>query len=886
MKEDDKDTVPPIKPSKSSSTELVVPKPNGDHGMFKLIITDPEPESAAVAAGEELEALWKSVVTLFSPPRKSAPVLPPPKPVPLEDSLPHNVAVALHFFSSLAEKSSHVQESKLLSGSIKLNDVFKVYQHVFQTLVAAIMALLRGQHKAKSGGGNLRALVESHKRMNEALVILLHGDSRGVVIQQQDKELLIQIFENVKALQELVAQIHGRDLPFPEDVCLFKYYQLQAMAVIASYNGEKKFMIVAATDLISTACNMYERCLNFSFMSECSTELYSRQIVAKEKWVTHRTEKYKLISSCVRRKNFAVIHVPPAPDGVPFTLLYVNLYYEYNVCKSMIERKALHNEQRLLETVVSIFKAIALRLRSLLPDPAAKDKDIPQVLCVLNEIMICSKLLVALLLRHEDPLQVMVDYDLQQVFRQTACDFVGVSLYRKYTGSLDLELENYASAGHFCSKMFRLLEKLQRFSLRRTELGPSPNGSPRGSPALGLYCNDLVLDLLGFVESRFDIFPGAEPLLRAHLMDYAISVSSTNLLKLVMRLLDHKLFALTAPTAVSKDSVAGYTLEIDRMSERKIVQLLNRAMAFDKEWAQYVYEYLWGQIAKSLSQPERLFGLLKIVYCTARNEVLDNSGFHTIAIMGKEDAGNLLISCNEKTAAAFSDTRILVSLAELLIDAYCVAAGKSRPLGAVKKPEIRSEIVILMLENVVSALCVTPVLCEQLLAVPDNFSTAMELCFVYPASRAFFLRVFRCALEAFVRAKRAKWEDCNKNNYLPLIIIDKFASRFGDKPEPGLVPLFIQFCSLLTGFLSIAPPIHHQSVLARNSAVEQLYRLRCVVAPATTEEGQAGELMCMFLAFLRGVMFRNRENKERIAVSSVVAPDGLPAALRDIIKRV
>ena len=423
----------------------------------------------------------------------------------------------------------------------------------------------------------------------------------------------------------------------------------------------------------------------------------------------------------------------------------------------------------------------------------------------LNETLICIKFLFRLLLLSEDPRKLISKHELPPVFLKHIC-----GLFKREQGKQQ-----------FSTKMFRIICHVSAL---------------KKSAEISAFCDELVIKLQEFLEDCQMIAS-----FREHMVSCAQYLSNGHLLRFLKR---H--YVLWTPFVKSFE----YQREIDRNSDKKLIKLLIQAVAQGrKEWTMEFYR----NILEGVKEVDRMFHVLKILYCTLRNEVLDSAEFYDVIMAKKCVGATITTSPNEKAEAALFEVKALDTFLGHLLGSY------NNPSSAVT----------IMLENFVLILCQTSAkLCEP--ESFEKFHTLLKLYFDNPRTRDFFLKFFALQLSALRNINsRIKSESCDKSNYLPMFLLESAISQTA--PELlDLVNAFLESGGVAT-FL-------HQTVMGKSRAAEKLYR--------SINENPSCEMVCKFFGFLKGVMYRHQENKARLRQSDIFAPKALSRLLKSMLKQV
>lgn len=652
----------------------------------------------------------------------------------------------------------------------------------------------------------LSILLESHTRLNEVLVrLLIQREISGM----DSTQLVDVVSKNIDATQERLVQ--SKSL-YKDEIGTFLYLELQFAAILAEY------------DAFPGACELLGRCLEYSTRLDT---LYLTHIESSEHW-HHKSCRF--VACCLGRKSLSLVHTPLGTSPPQFNLLYVCLYYAYKLFVAAKMAKS-----RAESALVAVFKANSDRLHSAVKiwaDTESADKHHP-VSCLLNETLMGVKLL----LSYEDPAQIIAKHDLQSAFTQTVCEFTGAALCGKF-----VSLPQYDLA----SRMFLLLRKLQEFALRN-----------RASSVLCTFCDDLVVRLLEFSDANRELFRAkeAQAALRSQLVDCATLLGKAALLQFIAQALN----TLLSPEDVNTE----YTSETDRTTDQKLARFLIRTTGSNREWGQELFAMLFKRINDFLKNTKKLASVVRLIYCCARNVVLDSQEFMAIITVTttthSEEAAGTAIS--EKPGAALLDNKFVVSLLILLVDAYA-------HVGTI--PEMS----LLILGNLALSLCGSAAFCEQLLDSSDILRRGTELYFSVPQSQTFFRLLLGQCLSALKSRKPSSASASSKTNYLPLILIETCTSH-EDLPSERVAAI-LPIYDLLIAFLdsTCATLGEHQTALGKAWAAETLCDLYLRFA-RSVPAAQSGPLLVRFFAFLRGLLFRNIGNQARLRGSSEISLSAL-----------
>lgn len=846
------------------------------HGMFGTLEEEaPFISLAAVqndtTPGPEMELMtkWKLVLTLFGDVSKydNKSILDLAK----DDSeeCEKKIEAGFIFFELFAQKAkqayrtNEVTNAKKQEQNIKppltcgnIDEIMKIFIVLYEYLRKSFTSWIN-QSKGKSEEiivSQLSILINKYQMMNEVLLLILFEDKKTTMNLPYDGTILAILCKINKGLPEILAATIG--FKNKADIVHFYYLQFEALAIITAYNDSKRFMRSAASEAIGSICNVFEDYLKHSFISESSTQFYLSQIRMPENWMRHHSRTNKILSTFLGRKKIAMTFTGDSTTSlqkqdISFTLEYANLYYGFKTFKIMLERGNIPNEQKLMETIVSIFQYHSGLLAKIVENKL--DFNSGNIGSLLNDCLICVKIITAIVAKYEEPIREIEKYSFISFFKQSICDFMAVSLSNKLIPLSKIKCGEKDSAD-FCSEMFKLLYTLQSLSTKKAESSPSKS---KHNSQLSLYINEILLELLIYIESHFETFKPNRYLLRNNFTEYAeksSKVMNNQLVNLVVRLYNHCLFTFTAPLKVD---FTGNELKIiiseeplDLESEKKLMDLFIKILAHDKDWALNIFTHLLGHIKNSINSAENLYGLFKVIYCSIYNEVYTNLDF--LNILGKDNQNE--VKCNEKVIGALAEANAEHIPVICLIESY-------------KKKERNAKEIIL--EEMIMRLYKIPAICEVQFCFPHTFTTLLKECITFKQGRKFVLKYISLCLNS-LQSKKIPSTNFDKSNYLPLIIINVFQeiiSKEGVNPE--ITQLFLQYYDLLTKFLDCQaePKVYqaHQKALFSNSAIETLFEITIKIQYFLgitiffRDKETIYHLLQNFLKIIKGILHKNKQ---------------------------
>ena len=758
-----------------------------------------------------------------------------------EDKIDNLCTKSSKFFSNIIAKYS--SEAANLSGKGIKEDLAKIYVVTFQRITDSLVDMLCPPLMGESGKvdvSKIDSFMSQRAVMNDFMLLMLQDRRNHSFLYQHDNTILQIIRKSVGSMQERLS--HSQQILYKEKTIYFFYYHFQAIAMLAAYNENKKFMKNAAFDGLKLAFEIVDRSLGMSLGSFLFQELYDVPFAGDEEWIQSQD---LLISRKYGKKKFSFIHINNEPSAGPstkclFSLRYINLYYVFKIAQLLIERSKFVFEERTVETFSSILKRNTGALSEIMTSTGLKEgnespsKHKQSISSLLNENLICLKLLKYVVSIFDDPLGLLEKLGINNYLKSLLHNHVVVVLMKGLISppeKLDRVQDfSYKTTRGYIGGIFRFVSELKYLGFKNA---PKTAGKTYKTP-FAVFSDELMFDILAFGEEKLDLIQPGLPVFKAFLSEYVCdtkNILSPQLGEHILRLIGSKLFNFTAPINLKmlekKEEEKSIIESLDILTTLKLIEILNKIIMFDKSWAKSVLDYFFLKIKEFSNSEEKVFALYKLIFSGINNKTYSNEEFYdtllkkqpkqlNMEIISKYDA-EIEQGILNKVIVAFNDIKGIQELILGLVVAY-------EKLPSDENNNVKTS--ILLAEKMLMHLHSCPPLCDFLLSAQKPIECLLEIAETVPSCREFIVFVLQ---QLLLIIRYSKFQQGAVNDaYLPYVLLNYSANSLLNKAKESST-MSICIYDLVLGFLASEENnfslSYHQIIMFQKQTLPLAYAL-------------------------------------------------------------
>lgn len=795
-----------------------------------------------------------------------------------EEDLESKCTIALEHLKLFIDKLAFESSPKIVK-----DEVVKVFVICFNRVTKHLVSHILGE----SVDFNERQMVEQLLTLNQFLLFTLGERKSPIILGQYDISI-------VKVAKEALDLVH-KQLTAPDKckdkllIATFLCYQFQIVAMMVALNEGRSFMKTAATESIKDGFEIFGLSLKGSLNNPILKEIYKTRLGNDETWISLNQEHVK-VAVGFEKVKFYMVQLSPAIRPPQFSLRYMTLFYILKFLQLISLDDNPSVKEHVLELVASILKD---NLNLLEEESTKKDlskEELADVEIAFTECLTCFNLIKRTAPKAGDPSALLDRLGYMHFLKPAIESYLRLALKLSLVVTFDAETKwesvSYKTTRDYVAGVFSFLSKVKNAkdpaSLARIS---------RSSSAATILT--LVEETVGNIIRNVDSVQGSESelqVLKAYIAEYLFDnrhTMSRQTAEHVIKLISSKQFHYTSPKLLKAfaDSSAAQTSPLEKITNKRIITLLQHIIEYDKNWAEIILQHLVKLIPELLSSEESLFGLCKLIYCGVTGEFHDNASFYEKVFGASyepltfQSYSRIEPRWESKAIKGFIDIRGVAQLVETLLVRFYKDGVKL----------VESDRVIRIVETLFLELIGLPLISQQLLGEIPLVTTFLDYVKVGPDPN----RITAKFLEKLLAAIKYKQKSHDKihdlmgerSSYLPLHIVGFVRAKFR-QTQTHDVALAIPFLELLVRFVSQetkAPSVRtHQIALSNIINLEELFELqrRNMSAP------YIGRIIKVLLMLLGKLQENNETVVAKVNSSSLITKKEIFSFLKELVHKV
>jgi len=719
--------------------------------------------------------------------------------------------------------------------------------------------------------------------LNQLLLFTLNDKKNPIILGQYDIPI-------IRIAKEAIDKVH-KQLTTPDKckdkalIATFLYYQFQILAMIVALNEGRSFMKTAATESIKSSFETFGFSVKGSISNPLIKEIYKTQLGDNETWVTLSQEHMKAAIGFDKVK-FYIIQLSPEIKSPRFSLRYMTLFYLLRFLQLLSLDENIFVKEQALELVASVLKDNL----EFVEDKATKKnltlEDMINIEIAFAENLVCLSMLKRTAPKTGDHSALLDKLGFLHFFKPVIESYLRLALKFHLIITFEgkdakWETVSYKTTRDYVSGIFNFLNKVKN-ATGLTRMSRS------GSSVATILT--LVEETLGTLIKNIDSIEGTENellIIKAYIAEYLFDnrhTMSRQTAEHVIKLIASKRFHYTSPYPLL-DSEMQQELPLEKITNKRIITLLQHIIEYDKAWAEIILQHLVKLIPELLKDEEYLFGLCKLIYCGVTGEFHDNDSFYKKIFKENSEPityqsyNKIELRGESKAIKGFIDIKGVSELTNTLLTKFYKDGNKL----------IESDRVIRMVENLFLEIIGLPLISQQVLNEIQLVTNFLEYIKVESDSNGVTVKFLEKLLAA-IKYKPKTYEKVHdlineKSNYLPQHIITFIRTNFQSTNTRDIM-LAISFVELLVKFVTQEPKA--PSIKGHQTAIGNIVNLENFLDDQRKhmDKPYIGRMVKVFLMFLGKLQENNKSEAIKFNKSSIIREKKFYKFLKELISKV